>query len=203
MHPCLTGQSLRVLQTVKWARLWGIISSRVLERCLSINIMKIVSGLQREWLSASTAARDSTRRGRDRLFMSLPMRLLFLVFRPIDRFNHAHPRRVQLLIVYARVGEFNTSCESQSLFLVFVALDEHEWKYKQATRTSIKKIENSSRRRRSFWKKREMRSSYRWVTSKCLCYSQLNNPLRKKTWKPARNVAFIFFRGSGWTSVTK
>lgn len=42
---CLTGQSLSVLQTVEWARVWSVISSRLLQRCLSINIMNIAPGL--------------------------------------------------------------------------------------------------------------------------------------------------------------
>lgn len=57
LRPCLTGQSLSVLQTVEWARVWGVISSRLLQRCLSINIMNIapgllvrVAGIQHCWL---------------------------------------------------------------------------------------------------------------------------------------------------------
>lgn len=45
LRPCLTGQSLSVLQTVEWSRVWSIISSRLLQRCLSINIMNIATGL--------------------------------------------------------------------------------------------------------------------------------------------------------------
>lgn len=45
VRPCLTGQSLSVLQTVEWAKVWGVISTGLLQRCLSINIMNIATGL--------------------------------------------------------------------------------------------------------------------------------------------------------------